>query len=487
MISGVTVKSAIALGHLSALSLNDQQLNEWSNTSVTGFGVDSRLIKEGELFFALSGERVDGHEFLVSARERGAIAAVVEREMPDELPQISVANTATALAQFAGIVREHFSGTLVGITGSSGKTTIKNLVRDLLAEAGKVSATEGNLNNEIGVPLTIAAIDENADFAVVEMGAAQQGDIQYLAEIARPNIALVSNVGNAHVGRFGSIDITAKTKGEIYLGLGVNDTAVVNLDDDFSLLWLKSIDQLDSKPKVLSFSLHNPDAGIHLSNDYKQTPGKLACVANRKALGEPGESSFSFKQVLPGRHGMANSLAAIAVAVAAGLSDQQIQSGFDKASVESAGRLSLTRGFSGFDLIDDSYNANPESIRAAIEYLVARSKSGPRTSVLVLGAMAELGEKSSLLHREVGACAAQAGVAFLYCCGDYAEDYASGFERYAGHGQKVFVSENRSELITALRDAVTVDSVVLVKGSRSSAMEKVVAALESTDVEIESC
>ena len=494
MIRGIQFKDALALGELCVMGDAENARDALLETEIKDFTVDSRLIEQGSLFFALRGERVDGHDFIADVRDKGALAAVVEKQQQDVLPQICTEDTQRALARFAAIVRQNFSGAVIGITGSSGKTTIKNMAKSVLAQSGVVSATPGNLNNEIGVPLSIANIEPNADFAVLEMGAAQSGDIAYLCEIAKPNIALISNVGHAHVGRFGSIENTAKTKGEIYSDLHAGDTAIVNLDDCFADFWLSSLlDRVDS-PQVLTFSLEKNQASVSLvrPEDTKEQPTIIKVLVRRPFEGKndsesQAESILQIRRQLPGKHNIANALATIAIAVAAGLDNNQIEQGFSADLNVDTGRLVLRQAQAGFDLIDDTYNANPESLCAAIDYLGDYSKKNEKKALLALGDMAELGDQSAEYHREVGAYAAKAGVDQLYCCGSYADDYAMGFSENARSQQSVSVSIDQQAMVDALQEKLSPDSVVLIKGSRSSAMEKVVQALDAIQSEVASC
>ena len=484
MISNITIKDALKLGQLHGKAIVDADFSIWQTSEITGFNIESRQIKKGELFFALRGEHVDGHDYLFAAKEKGATAAVVEKVQDVDMPQLCVDKVEKSLGDFAAFVRRQFSGVVVGVTGSSGKTTIKNMLAGLLRQAGKVYATKGNFNNELGVPLSIASIEDDVKFAVIEMGAAQIGDIAYLGKIAKPQIALVSNVGHAHVGRFGGIENTAKAKGEIYQGLSSVDTAVINLDDQFSEFWISSIKAKKNPPRIIGFSRSKQQADVYLRSNSERNEIEV-CV--RRNIAAQSQVSFKVGGILPGSHNVENALAAISVAVAAGLSDLQIQQGFASGFDLDPGRLSLFEGFCGFDLIDDSYNANPESIGAAIDYLVGRAKEKQQRAVLVLGDMAELGAQSANHHFKVGEYAAINQIDELYCCGKNSGDYAAGFSQAASKKQSYWVADSQAVLIEKLRDVLDVASVVLVKGSRSAAMENVVAALKSSDLEVAPC
>lgn len=487
MIAGIRLNDIVNVGELYlAGEIDEKQILA---LEVRGFAIDSRVSGSGDLFFALRGERVDGHDFIDEVASKGAVAAVVEERQQVALPQICVDQVPRALAEMAGVIRQQFSGTVIGITGSSGKTMVKNMVKTVLSQTAKTSATSGNLNNEIGVPLSIAAIDAAADFAVLEMGAAQQGDIAYLCEFAKPNIAVVNNVGHAHVGRFGGIEITAKTKGEIYRYLSTGDTAIVNLDDRFADLWLSELQKGAHSPEVLTFSLYKPQANVFLvaPEGGLEESETLTVIIRRTDDGIGDGTQVTVQRVAPGQHNVANTLAAIAIAVAAGLSNEQIVQGFLVPLEQDAGRLVHKKTLSGIELIDDSYNANPESLKVAIDYLAAYAVKHHLAAVLVLGDMAELGEQAESCHHQAGEYAAKAGVDRLYCCGCYAHEYASGFSQYAKTQQSASVSIDQQQLVVSLKEQLSSGIVVLVKGSRSSAMDKVVNAFSHAENEVPSC
>jgi UDP-N-acetylmuramoyl-tripeptide--D-alanyl-D-alanine ligase len=426
------------------------------------FGVvttDSRALEPGALFVALRGERFDGHQFVPEALERGAAGALVARPVSVPLPQVVVPDALAGLTAFAAAWRRDFAGTVVGITGSNGKTTTKEMIGAILARAGHCLVTRGNLNNHIGVPLTLSRLEPTHRYAVIEMGANHRGEIAHLAGIARPDVGLVINAGPAHLEGFGGIEGVAEGKGELFAGLGLEQTAVINADDRFAAYWHGLA---RGAGRVLTFGLREradftaTDLHSHSSEDGPATEFELSCPLGRRRVAI----------ALAGEHNVANALAAAAAAHAAG-------AGFD-AIVEGlvgmrpvAGRLEFKALPGGGRLIDDSYNANPASVRAGLRTL--EHLGGERW--LVLGEMRELGEGSSQLHAEIGEFARQCGVTRLLAVGEEAHHAVEAF----GTGSTWFASAE--DLIASLAEGVGPGITVLVKGSRSNRLERVAAAL----------
>jgi len=418
-----------------------------------GAVIDSRRVRAGQLFCALTGEHVDGHDFVASAAKAGAAAALVDREVAVDLPQLVVDNVARALGQLAAAWRESLDVAVVGITGSNGKTTVKNLVAGVLGRVGPTLATEGNLNNELGVPLTLARLGREHRFAVVEMGCGQPGDIDYLARLARPTVGIVTNAGPAHLERLGSVEGVARCKGELFETVGElrgNDgTVVINRDDPFCEAWIERA----GNAGVLTFG-RDASADIHLIDDD-----------GAPRLDTP-QGAIELHLALPGAHNRANAAAATAAALALGVPNEVIEAGL--AAVHGVpGRLDVRHMDGGWTLIDDTYNANPASLYAAMAVLAEQ----PGERWLVLGDMAELGEDSDKLHAEVGSAAAGFGVTRLYATGLHATRAAVAFGR---RGEAFDSTEGLAE---ALNDAVHQGVVCLVKGSRSAHMEDVIARL----------
>jgi UDP-N-acetylmuramoyl-tripeptide--D-alanyl-D-alanine ligase len=414
---------------------------------------DTREVMSGALFLALKGENFDGHDFVDAAKAAGAIAALVARPVASDLPQVVVADTLFALGDLASHVRAQHRARVVGITGSNGKTTVKTLLASILSLHGKTHVNAGNFNNEIGLPLSLLAMPEDTQYAVLEMGAGKPGDIEYLAAIARPEIGLVNNIGPAHLERMGSIEGIAETKGALYAALPAHGVAVINADETFAPLFTS----LNRAEHVIRFGLDKP---AEVSAEIR----KLG-TESRFALRTPN-GSVEIALPLAGRHNVANALAAASVAVALDVPPATIKQGLEAAPAVK-GRLARHAMPGGWTLIDDSYNANPASTAAAIATLVEE----PAEAWLVLGDMRELGPQARELHAQVGALAKRSGIAWLYTVGELSRAAAAAF----GEGAQHFADQDAltRALVAQVRPGVS----VLVKGSRGSAMDRVVKAL----------
>ncbi|GAB4169354.1 MAG: UDP-N-acetylmuramoyl-tripeptide--D-alanyl-D-alanine ligase [Wenzhouxiangellaceae bacterium] len=413
---------------------------------------DSRRIEPGMLFAALPGRQVDGHAFLADARARGAAAALVRRrDTVVDLPQIEVADVVRAMGMLARAWRERNAARVVGITGSNGKTTVKNLLGEILGGCASTLVTEGNYNNEIGVPLTLAKLDSSHRYAVLEMGAGQPGDIAYLAGLVRPDVAVVTNAGPAHLERLGSIEGVARTKGELYAALGPEGVAVINADDEYAGYWRSLCEGrrqiLFGRDRQADVRLVQTEAG--------------ACV-------QTPEGAFDLRLRLPGLHNQLNALAATAVALALGIDLGHIAEGLSRVR-PAPGRLNTIAMPGGWTLIDDSYNANPASMSAALQVLAGYT--GNR--VLVLGAMAELGAGAEGWHAEVGRQARALGIDRLLAVGPLAAHAAEAF----GTGGEVLADVDAAARV--IEELIAPGMVCLVKGSRSAGMERVVERLGS--------
>ncbi|HDP89523.1 MAG TPA: UDP-N-acetylmuramoyl-tripeptide--D-alanyl-D-alanine ligase [Thioalkalivibrio sp.] len=420
-----------------------------ADAPIDGVSTDTRSIRADELFVALRGQRFDAHDFVPDLE--AAAAVMVEHLCDTVLPQVLVEDTRLALGRLARAWRARLSLTVVGLTGSNGKTTVKEMLAAILRECGTVLATRGNLNNDIGLPLTVLALRAEHDFAVIEMGANHAGEIAYLTAIAQPHVALITNAGRAHLEGFGSVEGVAQAKGEIFQGLPADGIAVINADDVYADYWRG----LNADRRVLTFGAEQPA-------DFS---GALD-ASGRMHLDTPaGAVDLDF--ALSGRHNLLNALCAAAAASAAGASLSAIRQGL-AAMRAVAGRLQVRPGHRGATLIDDSYNANPGSLRAAIDVLAARS--GQR--YLVLGDMGELGGDAAELHAEAGAYARAAGIDRLYALGPMS---AAAVEAFGQEGRHF---EDWKALARAVDAELAGDVTVLVKGSRAMRMERVVAALE---------
>lgn len=420
----------------------------------TGLTQDTRSLRRGNLYAALVGERVDGHRFVLDAAGKGAAAALVMRVVEAPIAQIVVEDVVEAMGALAAAWRRALDVRLVGVTGSNGKTTVKTMLATILRQSAPTLATRGNYNNEIGVPLTLSALGEQHRFAVVEMGCGKPGDIEYLASMASPDVGLVTNAGPAHLERLGSIDGVARTKGEMFASLGDADTAVINRDDAYFDYW----HGLCSGSRQITFG-QSDQADVRLVYD-----------GDNEIIATPS-GSFELELALAGQHNSMNAAAATAAALALDIGIESIAAGL--AAVESLpGRLSEREMNGGWRLIDDSYNANPASLYAGLQVLA----SHPGRRWLALGEMAELGEHSNKLHRELGRAARDLGVERIFAIGAHAEAVAEAF----GPGAEVFGDMN--SLVRRMEDLLEPDVVCLVKGSRSSHMEQLVDLIQAAEV-----
>ena len=432
-----------------------------SDVLFTSVSKDTRDIDSGALYIALKGERFDGHDFIEQANAAGAVGALVSEQQSVALPQICVDDTRLALGQLAAYWRRQFQGKLVGITGSNGKTTVKEMTRSILEQAAgadSVLSTRGNLNNDIGMPVTLLSLREQHKFAVIEMGANHPGEIDYLTHIARPHVAVITNAGPAHLEGFGSIDKVASSKAEIYSGIIKGGSAVINADDNYADYWKGICSELGSDKRVLTFSMQDETADVYarVTRTNGDTEIQISTPLGNDVV----------QLAVPGEHNVMNALAATAVTLALGVSLENIIKGLNNFGGV-PGRLATfyTRG--GARIINDTYNANPLSLQAAMHVLVS---SGADTW-LVLGDMAELGGDEEILHRQAGEQARDLGVKHLLATGDLARFAVEAF----GPGGLFF--KDRQQLINKLEQDMNRNSVVLVKGSRSMAMEQIVSAL----------
>ena len=424
----------------------------------TAVSTDSRNIGRGELFVALRGERFDGHEFLAGAASRGAAAAVVDRNYAGAfpLPVIIVDDTKLALGQLAGKWRARFSPALIAITGSNGKTTVKEMVAAILRRhAGEASvlATSGNLNNDIGVPLTLLRLRAEHRWCAIELGMNHRGEIAYLAGLAAPTVAVVNNAQREHLEFMGSVDEVAAENSSVYDALPANGAAVVNADDDRAAYFRSRA----GKRRVVDFGLGS--AAVSGGHSLKELSSDI------RLRTPDGEATATL--AIPGLHNVRNALGAAACAHAAGIPVASIAAGLS-AFRPYTGRLQVKQAKDGATVIDDSYNANPDSVRAAIDVLV----SCPSPTVLVLGDMGEVGPKGPEFHREIGAYARSRGVTELLALGEASTHAVEAFGKGAKHFNDI------AELVPAIHGRT-----VLVKGSRFMRMERVVAALTGARTE----
>lgn len=446
-------------------------------TSVTW---DSREVVQGSLFVALPGNNVDGHRFISDALSRGAVAALVTYMVPIECPQILVEDTALAFARLAAYWRGKLKGVVIGLTGSTGKTSTKGLVRDVLVWAGSVVATKANQNNELGVPNTILCADIDTDYVVVEMGMRGLGQISDLCDIAHPDWGIITNVGQSHCELLGSRDNIARAKAELFCALPPQGVAFVNTDCDFAAQVVQYGELISRGVQMVTVSTRADGRSIDL--------GESKVFAANITLDQEGRPSFMLcsqdemqsLQTAPctlkmhGLHNVSNACMAAAVGLRAGLSIEQCANALALAQSEE-GRQSFKQTKQGMLVIDDAYNANPDSMKAALDTFAALSINGKR--VAVLGDMGELGDLSLEAHRSVGRMAAKAGVDTLICAGELARDIAQGAIDAGLPEESVQILENATDALKRVEDTLNPQDAVLVKASHFMGFNRIVEGL----------
>lgn len=427
------------------------------DVDVTSVSIDTREIEQGALFVAIAGDVHDGHDYIDMAAERGAVAALVSKEISAEIPCLCVPDTVAALGELAAAWRQHFDCPVLALTGSCGKTTVKEMVAAIMRHHGEVLAPVHSFNNNIGVPLTLLRWRPEHDYVVCELGANHPGEIAYLTQMVKPTVAFINNIAPAHLEGFGSIDGVAEAKSEIYQGLAVDGVALLNLEDDYAEFCRDKIAATDRR--YITFGL--TDKADIYATDIQSMGVSGSQFELVTSLGRQ-----TVKIGLLGQHNVLNAVAASAAAIQLGASLSAVAAGLaDTQAVQR--RLHSYYSPQGAHIIDDSYNANPRSVRAAIDVLSAIK--GKR--ILVFGNMGELGEDAELLHREIGEYAKAAGINGLYACGELAGLAAEAF----GVGGQNFAT--KVGLIQALQAEMDSGVTALVKGSKIEGMNEIVRAL----------
>lgn len=416
---------------------------------------DSRSIRPGDLFIALRGEKFDGGNYAAQALKQGAVGVVLDpTQAPDIATAIRVDDTRLALGKLAAAWRSRFSLPVVAITGSNGKTTVKEMLAAVLREeAGSESAvlnTEGNLNNDIGLPLMLLRLRETHRFAVLEMGMNHVGEIDYLTQLARPDVAVINNAMTAHIGFLGSVENIARAKGEIFNGLSETGIAVFNADDAHAWMWREA----NAQRNVLDFGL----ASTATVRGHYQSAGFGAALTLTLS-----NTTLEIELQVPGAHNVMNALAAATAACALNVSHRSIVAGLS-GFTGIKGRLQKQPALHGSTFIDDTYNANPDSVKAALAVLAQQ----PGKKILVLGDMGELGTDAAAMHAQIGLAARAAGVNRLLALGKLTQETVGAFGACAMHFERI------QELLAELENELTPDTTVLVKGSRFMQMERVV-------------
>jgi len=418
---------------------------------IQGVTTDSRQAQAGQLFVALKGENFEGADYCQQAVTSGAVAVLVERPVEVSVPQIICRDTEKALAALATAWLQQNQAKVIAITGSNGKTTVKNMLRSVLKQHSTVQATVGNFNNEIGLPLTVLELKPETQYLILEMGAGQPGDIAFLCDIAPPDVALVNNISAAHVGRFGNLDAIAKTKGEIYRSLKADGLAVINADDNFKASW-----QISKMATQVTF-------GSQSDADYalKETADGQSFVRL------PNGAVVQLKLPVSGAHNKMNAAAVVAMADGLGVESGLIEYGLAHFKPES-GRVQEYKFNQGGILIDDSYNANPASMQAALSVL----SQLPKPQVFICGDMLELGDCAEQAHQELGQQAKTKGIHQIYAVGEWAEMVCIGFD-----SENCQAFHDTGQLISAVKNKLSGQESVLVKASRGLRLERVVEAI----------
>ncbi|MBT1062081.1 UDP-N-acetylmuramoyl-tripeptide--D-alanyl-D-alanine ligase [Bowmanella sp. Y26] len=432
------------------------------SADIRGVSTDTRTIQPGDLFVALSGPNFDGHGFIQMAEQKGAAALIISKPVDTSLPTIMVPDTKLALGQLAAAVRQLVPVKTVAITGSSGKTTVKEMVASILSRKGNVLATQGNFNNEIGVPLTLLRLEADHQYAVIELGANHLGEIAYTTSLTKPDVATIVNAAAAHLEGFGSLFGVARAKSEIFKGLPENGLAVLNADSQFLAFWKGKLAHL----RIQEFGEQR--------GDFHASDVALGLDGCAQFLMHTPQGSLDLTLAVPGMHNVSNALCAAALAMEVGASLEDIKLGLQEMA-QVRGRLNIKQLTNQVRLIDDSYNANVASTQAAIELLA----SFPGRRVLVLGDMAELGEKARFYHEEMGQFARDKGIDNLFSLGVLSQQASDPFAQAGRHFSEVdaLIAHLQNELQAEQRDIS-----ILIKGSRSAKMERVVKAIEESPV-----
>lgn len=439
-----------------------QIIHNGADVPIQGFSTDSRTLQAGELFIPLRGEHFDGHDYLTQAVRRGAAACLSEEVVVGlTIPVIQVRDTLQALGDLAAAVRQGFSGPVIGITGTSGKTTTKEMLAAILARTGPGLKSAGNFNNLVGVPLTLFGLCTDHRWAVIEMGMSARGEIARLAKIASPQVGIITNVGAGHLEKLGGISGVARAKGELFIHLPPGGTALVNADD----------------PEVSSLPLANGVRrvlfGISAEAQVRASEVVAAEGAVRFTLHLPGLDQTAYLP-LPGRHNVMNALAAAAAAWVLNVPAEEIVAGLAEFK-PCPGRMELLEMADDTRILEDSYNANPLSMRAALDALHDLGRPGRR--IAVLGDMLELGEASRDLHREVGALVATCADR-LFTLGERACEIAAGAADHGMSADRIVTAQTVEELVVRLQQVLQPGDCLLIKGSRGMRMERITARLQ---------
>ena len=424
------------------------------DAEILNISTDTRNLHFGDLFVALEGEKFDGHKFIDETVEQIARGVLIHKDVKTKIPSVVVEDTLTGLSLWAKEWRKAVNPKLVAVTGSNGKTTVKQMLSNVLSRVGSTCHTQGNLNNHIGVPLTLLTLRKQDQFAVIEMGANHFGEIDHLTRLAEPEIAVITNAGPAHLDGFGTIAGVAQAKGEIINGVQKNGTVVLNADDKYIDVWLNKAQHL----KTITFGF---GSGAQVRGNLRED-GVLEVATDNL--------SFDIKLPMQGIHNASNALSVVAACSILGVDIEVIKKGLESEN-QVAGRLQAKKGMLGATVIDDTYNANPGSLQAAMQVLCAQQKE----PWLVLGDMGELGEETASIHAQMGEMAKLAGVKKLFGLGELAKHAVEEF------GENGFYFDKHDILSREVLAQMNANCCILVKGSRLMHMEDVVNFLIETE------
>ena len=432
--------------------------NSNDNATFQGASIDTRKIQPGNLFVAIQGERVDGHDFVEEAYQKGATAALVTRKVASAIPQLIVSDMTEALGKLAAAWRQQFTLPIVAVTGSNGKTTLKNMIASIMTAAchgneSEVLATQGTLNNHLGLPLTLMRLSKQHRFAAIEMGMNHFGEIAYLTGLTKPSVAVINNAAAAHLEGVGDLAGVARAKAEIFQGLDNNGIAILNHDDAFYSYWREQI----GARRSISF-------GFEPGADVSATLREAAQTQHLTLRTSKGSTDINLP--LLGKHNALNAQAAAAAALGVGIELAAIKTGLENIA-PAPGRLQIRTLTNGVNIIDDTYNANPFSLKAAVDTLATFAGK----KILVLGDMRELGADAKTLHQKAGDQIRAAGINYLFTFGDLSANTSLAF------GEGAYHFNEQEKLVSALKPFLHNQTTILVKGSRSMRMEKVVAGL----------
>ncbi|WP_028401271.1 UDP-N-acetylmuramoyl-tripeptide--D-alanyl-D-alanine ligase [Ectobacillus panaciterrae] len=444
--------------------VNGTGLDEkWNDVCIHGVSIDSRKVERGNLYVPIQGERFDGHSFVSSALSNGAAATLWKRDMPNppaDMPVIFVEDTLQALQQFAQSYRNQLNVKVIGVTGSNGKTSTKDILTSILAEKFKVQKTEGNFNNHIGMPLTILRLKEDTEMAVLEMGMSGFGEIEFLSKLARPDAAIITNIGESHLMELGSRDGIAQAKLEIVTGLQEDGLFVYNGDES---LLTNRVSKMNIAAKVVTF-------GDAFENDYHPTHIEMKATGTEFTINRaPG----SFFLAALGKHNVYNSLACMAVAEFFGVSWEQMRTGLAELEMTRM-RMEVEKTAGGLTIINDAYNASPTSMRAALAFM--KDLNGYGKKIVVLGDMLELGDQEIQFHYEVGQDINSETADYVFAYGELGVHIARGAgENFAAGHVKAYT--DKEALAKDLKAIASKEDVVLVKASRGTKLEDVISLI----------